>query len=150
MINRHDSFLSIGVIFTVVLLTCFTLTPSSAYSQNTSSSALAPVYMHFKPKVVDVTPGGSASVLLIIKNKGTTTFTITSCVAFKKGLKGGYKEVNCSLPSSQISIAPGKVVKLNESSSVSKFDQPGTDYLKIIAYDGSNESHPAILQIDVS
>jgi hypothetical protein len=124
---------------------------SFALSQSSvAPSTKAPVYMHFSPKVIDSSPGASAGFTLIAKNKGSATFNATSCTVWEKYPGQPYKkEKGCPVLGSY-SLSPGQTVKLSDTLKIASDAKPGTYYLKIIVYDGGEQSHAAILQVDVS
>jgi hypothetical protein len=63
-----------------------------------SSTSIAPVYIHFKPKSASGVQGGTVTVGAVVKNNGSFDFVATSCILwYRLGTSGAWTKAGVCL-----------------------------------------------------
>lgn len=129
--------------------------PQSA--QIAPAIAKAPLYIHFKPKDVTGTQGGSVTVNAVVKNRGTFAFIATSCILwYRLGSSGAWTKARTCLSSGDfpVTFPAGSTTKFSATQRVSLTFPTGVYEWKIVAigtYNGvSSESHTGKLVVTIT
>jgi hypothetical protein len=161
---RHLDTL-VGALTALGIVVCFVMTsvastavPVQASSNLVfSSTSLAPVYIHFKPKHAYGIEGGSVTVTGIAKNNGSFAFTATKCILwYRLGTSGAWTQAGVCFNPADFPItfpAHSKTTYTATQQVASNFGT-GTFQWKIEAigtYDGAAaKSHAGKLTVTIS
>jgi len=98
------------------------------------------VTLTFTPKSQKVSPGGTATNTVAIKNSGTKTVVFTGCIAeVKLSTQKSYSMISCSVPT-PITVAGGKTLKEGWETSFTTAAMAGTYNFKIALTTATQES----------
>ena len=154
-----------GLLFVAGLAMCFLLPataaaaalPAAPLGAPSASSSLAPVTIHFKPKDVTGSQGGTVTIVGVVKDKGSFAYTATGCTLwYRMGSSGSWTKAGVCLNSADFPITFDAHSKTTFKSTqkVSPTFPTGVYEWKIQlvgTYDGITEkSHTGMLEVTIT
>ncbi len=101
---------------------------------------IVPVTLSFSPKTIHVAPGGSGTNTLTVTDKGTFSYTFTSCLLYYKlSTATKYTKGTCTL-GGPITVSPGSPVKVPRKTTAGSSTPAGTYNLEVFLTNSADKS----------